>query len=115
MKNLSLIKLFLIVLLCLAGIILHAQKGKIAGKVFSTTNDAVINANFKLFDRDSSCVRNEIIGGAGNFVFITFPSGLHSLHVRAMGDVTTTISVNVPRGIARAPIFKKLSARDLGA
>src|SRR3954451_9754188 len=115
MKNFFLIKLFLIVLLCLAGIILHAQKGKIAAKVFSTTNDAVISANFKLFNKDSLCVRNGITDSAGNFVFINVPAGLYSLQVKAMGYFTTTRHVYISNGIIPDTIFMEPSYGDLGA
>jgi len=90
----------LILFICLVSYAVHGQKGKISGRVFSSSsNDMIpVGATIKLLDKDSLLIRSILTDSLGNFSFNDLPAGSYLLQADALSYSTTKKSVRISGG-----------------
>src|SRR6266487_6611615 len=110
----------LILFICLVSYAVHGQKGKISGRVFSSSsNDMIpVGATIKLLDKDSLLIRSILTDSLGNFSFSDLPAGTYTLQAEALSYVTTKKPVHIagagnkviPDTIFMQPSFRNLES-----
>ena len=73
----------------------QAQKGKLSGKIFSSSNEVIAQATVKLFNKDSVIIRSASSDSLGNFFFINLSSGTYTLQAEALSYTTVKKPVQV--------------------
>ena len=110
----SALKSVIILLLCVAGYVVHAQKGRISGRVFSfASKETIADATVKLLNKDSLVISSIVTDTLGNFYFSNLSAGTYILQIEAMSYLKTWKAVGIIGKVVSDSILMESFYKDL--
>ncbi len=98
MKNKAFVKLFFSFTIILTGAAsVKAQNGKISGRIFSPSKEAIPQATINLLGKDSSIKRSLLTDSLGNFIFNNLDATQYIVQVKSLGYQVMNRYVIMPK------------------